>query len=76
MSGRLLSVKANEREAAPVDVWDIDRPPTWHSVIWALISDFAESKIQHAFLRAPPEYLVSDDLSWLDSLVLEVHGRS
>lgn len=75
LSSRLLSVKASERATAPVDVWDLDRHRTWHPVVWAMISDFAEAEVQKTFLRRPPKYLVSDDLSWLDSLVLEVHGH-
>ena len=72
---RLLNIEASERVAAPDGVWDLDRHRTWHRVVWSMISDFAGANVQKTFLRAPPEYLVSDDLSWLDSLVLKVHGH-
>lgn len=74
LSDRLLSIEASECVPAPVGVWDLDRHRTWHLVVWDMISDFADAEVKRVFLRHPPEYLVGDDLSWLDSLVLEVHG--
>lgn len=71
---RLLSVKASERHPAPAHVWDLDRHATWHPDIWSLVSDFIGPDVRSAFLKSPPTYLVSDDLSWLDTLVLQVRG--
>lgn len=70
-SPRLLSAIANERQPAPKYVWDFDRHVTWHSNIWCLMSDFIGPDVKEAFLSNPPEYLVEDDLSWLDALVLQ-----
>lgn len=71
---RLVSAKVSERVAAPDDLWDLNQHSTWNSVVWELISDFADARLQKAFLRSKPEYLVSDDLSWLDDLVLKLQG--
>lgn len=71
---RLLSTTASERQPAPKYVWDFDRHTTWHPDIWRLMSDFIGPDVKKAFHSNPPEYLVSDDLSWLDELVLQVRG--
>ncbi|WP_047468734.1 glyoxalase superfamily protein [Delftia sp. ZNC0008] len=71
---RLLSSSASERPPAPKDVWDLNRHSTWHLDIWRLMSDFIGPDVKKAFRSNPPEYLVSDDLTWLDDLVLEVRG--
>jgi hypothetical protein len=73
-SSRLLSTTASERQPAPKHVWDFDRHATWHPDIWSLVSDFIGPDVKRAFLNNPPGYLVSDDLSWLDNLVLQVRG--
>lgn len=71
---RLLSSIASERPPAPKHVWDLNRHATWHADIWRLMSDFIGADVKKAFRSNPPEYLVSDDLSWLDDLVLQVRG--
>lgn len=38
------------------------------------MSDFIGSDVKNAFRSNPPEYLVSDDLSWLDDFVQKVRG--
>lgn len=40
-----------------------------------MIDDIADSAVRQEFLRAAPEYLVSDDLSWLDDIVFRMHGE-
>lgn len=71
---RLLCTTASERQPAPKHVWDFDRHATWHPDIWSLVADFIGPDVKTVFLKNPPEYLVSDDLSWLDNLVLQVRG--
>jgi hypothetical protein len=65
----LLSAAADERPAVPADVWDYGRHFTWHAELWKLIGDFAGEDVRKAFRRKRPKYVVSDDLSWLDSIV-------
>ena len=74
ISSKLLSTTASERTPAPKHVWDFDRHATWHQDIWRLMADFIGPDVEETFLSNPPEYLVSDDLSWLDELVLQVRG--
>jgi hypothetical protein len=38
------------------------------------MSDFIGPDVKKAFSNNPPKYLVSDDLAWLDDLVLKVRG--
>lgn len=73
-SSRLLNSTASERQSAPKHVWDLDRHATWHPDIWRLMSDFIGPDVKKTFRSNPPEYLVSDDLSWLDDLVLQVRS--
>lgn len=74
VSRRVLSADGGERPPAPKHVWDLNRHATWHTEIWRLMSDFIGADVKKAFRSSPPEYLVSDDLSWLDDLVLRVRG--
>lgn len=71
---RELSIKKRARPAAPDDVWDYDGFSTWRDEVWKLIEDFADDEVRQEFLRNPPDWIVSDDLSWLDDIVLRVHG--
>ncbi len=45
----------------------------WRGVMWNLLSDVVDESVKSAFLARPPEYVVSDDLSWLDEIVLAEH---
>lgn len=71
---KLLSTRADERLAAPADVWDFVNHKTWHAAMWTLIDDFTGPAVRKAFLRKPPEYVVSDDLTWLDDIVRSTLG--
>lgn len=63
-----------ERPPAPTDVWDHRAYSTWRAEIWKLIDDFADADVKKSFLDCPPEYVVCDDLSWLDDIVYAVHN--
>jgi hypothetical protein len=71
---RVVNPAPDLRPAAPAEVWDYRAYSSWRDEIWTLVSDFADSKVRAAFVAAPPEYVVSDDLSWLDNIVFNVHG--
>lgn len=58
----------------PADVWDLIAYRSWREGIWALIEDFADKRVRRAFLKAPPDYVVSDDLRWLDNIVARAAG--
>lgn len=57
-------------------VWEWQNLDTWIQEIWDLMSDILTDAVKADFLLRPPEYLVSDDLSWLDEIVLRVSGKT
>lgn len=57
------------------DVFCYPAIDSWRDRIWALISDFITDDVKEAFKLNPPEYVVSDDLTWLNSIVHEVTGE-
>lgn len=61
------------RPPAPGDVWNHRDYGTWREHIWELIADYADADVRSEFLAHPPEYVVCDDLSWLDDIVGTVH---
>jgi hypothetical protein len=71
----LIAASHDARSPAPADVWDHRAYSTWRDEIWSLIGDFADADVRVAFLENPPEYVVGDDLSWLDEIVYAVHGQ-
>ncbi|SCB36676.1 hypothetical protein [Rhizobium hainanense] len=48
---------------------------SWRKTIWSLLGDVITDDVRLAFTEAPPEFVVSDDLSWLDELIFEVTGE-
>jgi hypothetical protein len=65
----------NDRPPAPLDVWNHRDYSTWRTVIWELIQDVVNPEVRSAFLASPPQYVVCDDLSWLNNIVCEVTGE-
>lgn len=45
---------------------------SWRDVVWNLMDDVLTDRVKSAFLKDPPEYIVGDDLSWLDEIILDV----
>ncbi len=62
------------RQTAPDSVWDWQTYSTWRSVVWDLIGDTVDDRVRSAFIKSPPEYVVGDDLSWLDDIIRSVQG--
>lgn len=58
-----------ERGPVPQDVFSFPAVDSWRERVWRLISDYITQDVKAAFTGAPPEYLVSDDLSWLNQIV-------
>lgn len=63
------------RDAAPINVWDWQSYLTWKDQVWSLLSDVIDSNVKDEFLRAPPEYIVGDDLGWLDEIITRATGE-
>lgn len=69
---REIPAVGNDRSPAPDRVWDYANFLSWREPVWSLVKDFATPPVRRAFLRRPPKYVVSDDLSWLEDIVLDV----
>lgn len=72
---RLVAEDASLRPPAPPDVWDHMTYGSWRDVVWALMADMLGEPVRQAFMRRPPEFVVGDDLSWLDKVVLAATGQ-
>lgn len=70
----LIEEDVSLRPPPPDDVFcfmDIDR---WRDRIWAMTGDIVTEEVKAHFVRNAPEFLTSDDLGWLDTLVRKVTG--
>ena len=63
------------RGNVPRDVFCYPRVNSWRKTIWSLLGDVITQDVKLAFKEAPPEFVVSDDLSWLDDLIFGVTGE-
>lgn len=55
-------------------VWHYEEMDSWRSDVMELLRPHVTESVIAAFRKKPPEYVVSDDLSWLDSIVERLHG--
>jgi hypothetical protein len=68
---RAVSSDPSARDV-PADVFCYPRPKLWRDRVWAISQDVVTDDVKAAFVKNPPEYVVSDDLSWLDKIIEEV----
>lgn len=66
---KLLSPNRKERPPAPYDVLDWMRPTSWLPKLPDLIGDVVTDEVIDAVIADPPEYIVSDNLTWLNRLI-------
>lgn len=71
---REVSSDLMSREVPP-NVLCYARPDLWHERVWKMLSDLITDEVRAEFLASPPEYVVSDDLSWLDTIIEAVSGE-
>lgn len=64
------------RAALPDDVFCYPLVSTWRDRIWSTLADVITDDVRAEFMRCPPDYVASDDLTWLDGLVLRVSGKT
>lgn len=64
-----------DRPLPPDDVFCFPLIDTWRDRIWRMLADVITDEVKEEYLRNPPEYVVSDDLSWLDEIVFAATGR-
>lgn len=72
---RQISANPHDRAALPSDVFSFSMPHTWCDTVWRILSDQVTDEVRSAFCAAPPKYLVSDDLGWLDDTIEAVSGK-
>lgn len=72
---REIPERLADRAAPPEDVFVYPLVDSWRARVWHMIGDVATEAVREEFVADPPEYIVSDDLSWLDDLILRVTGR-
>lgn len=73
--GRELPEATADRPRVPDDVFCYPDFASWRDRIWALLSDILTDAVKGEFKRNPPEYIVSDDLTWLNEIVFTVEGH-
>ncbi|GLQ22570.1 hypothetical protein GCM10007853_04440 [Algimonas ampicilliniresistens] len=66
---KLVSPNLKERPPARSDVLDWMRPDSWLPKLPGLIGDVVTDKVIDAVIADPPDYIVSDDLTWLNRLI-------
>lgn len=64
----------SERALPPERVFHFPLVDTWRDRVWRMLGDVVTEDVRVAFIDDPPEYVVSDDLSWLDDIILAVTG--
>ena len=72
---REIEASFDER-AVQSDVFCFPLVASWRDRIWRMLGDVITEDVRAEFARCPPEYVVSDDLGWLDRIVADVTGRS
>lgn len=70
---REVSCELKERPL-PDDVFCYPRVDAWQDRIWSMMGDVITEEVKDEFIRNPPEFLASDDLSWLDEIIESVTG--
>jgi len=72
---REIAEQLTDRPLQPSDVFCFPLVCSWRARIWNLFDDFITDEVKTEFVQNPPEYIFSDDLSWLDEMIFEVTGR-
>lgn len=72
---RELPEALGARALPPDDVFCFLLVDTWRERIWRMLGDLITDEVRAEFIRNPPEYVVSDDLSWLDDIIFDVTGK-
>jgi hypothetical protein len=73
---REIAENIKVRPAPPADVFCLPLVDSWRARIWNLLRDYITDGVKAEFIRNTPEYVVCDDLSWLDDIIFEVTGET
>ncbi|MGY6770896.1 hypothetical protein [Komagataeibacter sp. NFXK3] len=63
------------RSLPPEDIFCFPLVDIWRARVWNLLSDYVTADVKAAFVQMSPEWIASDDLSWLDDLIFDVTGK-
>jgi hypothetical protein len=55
-------------------VWDWENFHSWKASLWEMMGDVLTPAVVHAFKTSPPEYVVGDDLTWLEQIIEDITG--
>jgi hypothetical protein len=64
-----------EDRILPNDCFCYQFVDSWRDRVWTMLSDLVTDEVKREFRENPPEYVVSDNLSWLDDLIYEINGE-
>lgn len=73
---REIEASLDARAAVPDDVFCYPLVVSWRDRIWRMLGDVITDGVRAEFARHPPEYIVSDDLSWLDGMISRATGQT
>ncbi len=73
---RAIPEEISARAPLPDDVISFPLVDVWRDRFWRTIGDVVTDEVKAEFLRDPPDYIVSDDLGWLDDIILRLTGAS
>tara|TARA_R110002074_G_scaffold191562_5_gene357539 strand:+ start:1187 stop:2104 length:918 start_codon:yes stop_codon:yes gene_type:complete len=71
---REMSCELKERHL-PDEIFCYPRVDAWQDRMWSMMSDLVTEEVKAEFIRNPPEFLASDDLSWLDEIIESSKGE-
>ncbi len=57
------------------DVFCFPQVDTWRGHVWSMLDDLITDEVKALFMAEPPEYVVADDLSWLNNLIFRATGQ-
>lgn len=72
---RLVSDDPSQRSPVHPSTWDYIKFASWEHEVWKLLRPLVTKAVKDEFLANPPEYVVGDDLSWLNDIIAKVRGR-
>ena len=72
---RLVSHDPSQRSPVHPNTWNYIKFASWENEVWKLLRPLVTKAVRDEFLANPPEYVVGDDLSWLNDIIAKVRGR-
>ncbi|MBF9060941.1 hypothetical protein HKCCSP123_17295 [Rhodobacterales bacterium HKCCSP123] len=72
---REIPANAEERQVAK-DIFVYPAISLWRATMWRLLAPIITKEVTDTFKAYPPDYVVSDDLRWLDGIIEDISGSS